>query len=391
MNSQSLHGKIDLLVLDFPPIGGGISRYLSEIARYLPADELRIIATSTDNGQTSDAHQPFPIHRLPVPTSDAAFARQLKFLAPFYFQHLWRQRNTSVILCGQAHYSLLLPARAISRLRRVPYGVFTYGLDLLYPQQTPYRRLFNASLRAADVIFADSKAAADIAQGLGVAPGRIEVVYPTVDLARGSVDERLVESLRQRHGLQGRPCLLTVGRLVERKGHDTVLQALPAIARAIPDVHYLIVGEGPNESHLHAMTEKLELSDRVTFVGFASDDEVAAYYALCDVFVMISRSIPEKGDIEGFGIVYLEANLMGKPVVAGDSGGVPEAVADGRTGLLVDPQSSAAVAEAAITLLQDKALAQRLGQQGYERVVREFSSEAAAAKVYARLQAVTAS
>jgi phosphatidylinositol alpha-1,6-mannosyltransferase len=103
---------------------------------------------------------------------------------------------------------------------------------------------------------------------------------------------------------------------------------------------------------------------------------------------MISRSIPDTGDIEGFGIVYLEANLLKKPVIAGDSGGVPDAVVHGQTGLLVDPTDSQAVAVALITLLQDRALAQQLGQQGYDRVVTEFSSDAAAEKVYARLQAV---
>lgn len=388
MHSPSLHKPIDLLVLDFPPIGGGISRYLVEIAANLPPNEVRVTATASADGETADRQQAFTIQRLSVPTADEAFARQLKFFAPFYLQHLLRQRELTVILCGQAHYSLLMPAWAASQARRVPFGVFTHGLDLLYPQTTRYKRVFNASLRAADIVFTNSRAATDIACDLGVDPARIELVYPTVNPTRQAVDEGLVESLRQRHGLQGKACLLTVGRLVERKGHDVVLHALPAIADAVPDSHYLIVGGGPNEDHLRALTRDLGLTERVTFTGLATDEEVAAYYALGDVFVMISRSIPEKGDVEGFGIVYLEANLMGKPVVAGNSGGVPEAVVDGRTGLLVDPQDSTAVAEAVVTLLRDKALAERLGRQGRERVLKEFGSEAAAAKVYARVQAV---
>lgn len=390
MSSQPFNHTIDLLVLDFPPIGGGISRYLYEIASHLPPAELRVTATAARDWQMVDPQQAFPIQRLSVPSSDEAFARELKFFAPSYFRHVLRHRDLDFLLCGQAHYSLLLPAWGISRLRRVPFGVFTYGLDLLYPQTTPYRTFFNALLRSADVIFADSGAAAEIGRSLGVDPARIEVVYPTVNVARAAVDERLLDSLRQRHGLGGKQCLLTVGRLVERKGHDTVLRALPTILRSVPDVHYLIVGVGPNEAHLRALTEELGLSDWVTFVGHATDEEVAAYYALADVFVMISRSIPEKGDVEGFGIVYLEANLMRKPVVAGDSGGVPEAVVDGETGLLVDPLDGSAAAQAIITLLQDDTLAQQLGQQGYDRVVREFSSAAAAAKVDARLRTVLA-
>jgi phosphatidylinositol alpha-1,6-mannosyltransferase len=380
--------KIDLLTLDFPPISGGISRYLYEIASHLPPDMVRVTGVAVAPGEAADGPYPLEIHRLPVPTPADAFARQLKFFAPFYLGHLLRQRDLSFILCGQAHYSVLLPAWTVSRLRRVPFGVFTYGLDLLYPQTMAYRQVFNKSLAAAHVVFADSSAAERILWDLGVDPDRIQVVFPSVNLAREAVREELVASLRQRHDLEGKPCILTIGRLVERKGHDVVLQAMPAILRAVPDAHYLIVGRGPNEAHLRQMIETLGLSEHVTVVGFVTDDEAAAYFALCDVFTMISRSIQETGDIEGFGIVYLEANLMKKPVVAGDSGGVPDAVVHGRTGLLVDPTDSQAVAEAIITLLQDEALAQQLGQQGYDRVVTQFSSEAAAEKVYARLQVV---
>jgi phosphatidylinositol alpha-1,6-mannosyltransferase len=379
---------IDLLTLDFPPISGGISRYLYEIATHLPPGMVRVTGVAADSNEAADASYPLAVHRLPVPTHADAFARQLKFFAPFYLGHLLRQRDLSFLLCGQAHYSVLLPAWTVSRLRRVPFGVFTYGLDLLYPQTTAYREVFNRSLTAADVVFADSSAAERILWDLGVDPERIQVVFPSVNLAREAVREELVAALRGRHDLEGKSCILTLGRLIERKGHDVVLQAMPAILQAVPDAHYLIVGRGPNEAALRQLIETLGLSDHVTMVGFVTDDEAAAYFALCDVFTMISRSIPETGDIEGFGIVYLEANLLKKPVVAGDSGGVPDAVVHGETGLLVDPTDSQAVAGALITLLQDRSLAQQLGQQGYDRVVTQFSSDAAAEKVYARLQAV---
>jgi phosphatidylinositol alpha-1,6-mannosyltransferase len=381
--------KVEFLTLDFPPIVGGISRYLYEIINHMPEKEVRVTAVAAPGHEAFDAKQKFDIDRLKVPSKWDAFRKQLKFFAPFYYQNLLRKSDVSMILCGQAHYSLLLPAWAISRQRRIPFGVFTYGLDLLYPQTTRYRTPFNHLLRAADIVFADSGTAEKILFDLDVNKTRVEVIYPSVSNEVDNVDNLLMDSLRDKHGLAGRKCILTVGRLVERKGHDIVLQAMPQILRAVPDAHYLIVGKGEYEPRLRSIVHELGIEPYVTFTGYAGDEEVAAYYALCDVFTMISRAIPEKGDIEGFGIVYLEANVMGKPVVAGNSGGVPEAVIHEETGLLVEPTNVEEVSQAIIRLLQNPQLASRLGKQGQKRAVEEFTSQASATKVLNRLGAIT--
>ncbi len=381
--------KVEFITLDFPPIVGGISRYLYEIVNHMPTDEVRVTAVAAPGYEEFDAEQHFKIDRLKVPSKWDSFRKQLKFFAPFYYQHLFLKSDISLILCGQAHYSLLLPAWAISRQRQIPFGVFTFGMDLLYPQTTKYKRLFNALLNAADIVFADSGAAKQILSELGIEEARALVIYPSVNDEIELVDTALVESIRDKYRLPNKKCILTVGRLVERKGHDIVLQAMPQILRAVPDAHYLIVGKGEYEPRLRSLVQELDIEPYVTFVGYAGDEEVAAYYALCDVFAMISREIPEKGDIEGFGIVYLEANVMGKPVVAGNSGGVPEAVIHGETGLLVDPVNVEEVGQAIVRLLQDQELAGRLGKQGQQRAMREFTSKASAAKVLARLEAIT--
>ena len=354
----------------------------------MPANEVRVTAVAVPSYEAFDAKQNFEIDRLKVPSKGDAFRRQLKFFAPFYYQNLLRKNDISRILCGQAHYSLLLPAWAISRQRRIPFGVFTHGLDLLYPQTTRYRTLFNYLLRAADIVFANSGTTERILLDLEIDKTRVEVIYPSASNDIGRLDNSLMDSIRDKHGLVGRKCILTVGRLVERKGHDIVLQAMPQILRAVPDAHYVIVGKGESESRLRSLVQQLDIESRVTFVGFVEDAEVAAYYAVCDVFAMISRSIAEKGDIEGFGIVYLEANVMGKPVVAGNSGGVPEAVLHGVTGLLVDPTNVEEVSQAIARLLQDPELACRLGKQGQQRAVHEFNGQVSAMKVRARLEAI---
>ncbi len=381
--------KVEFLTLDFPPIVGGISRYLYEIINHMPANEVRVTAVAAPDHELFDAKQGFAIDRLGVPSKWDAFHKQLKFFAPFYYQNMLRKSDISMILCGQAHYSLLLPAWAISRQRRIPFGVFTYGLDLLYPQTTKYRAVFNYLLRAADIVFADSRTAESVLLDLDVKKARVAVIYPSVSNEVESVDNSLVDSIRNQYALVDRKCILTVARLVERKGHDIVLQAMPQILRVVPEAHYVIVGKGEYEPRLRSIVQELGIERNVTFTGYAGDEEVAAYYALCDVFAMISREIPDKGDIEGFGIVYLEANMTGKAVVAGNSGGVPEAVIHGETGLLVDPTNVEEVSQAIIRLLQNPELAGQLGKQGQRRAMQDFTSKASAAKVLARLESIT--
>jgi phosphatidylinositol alpha-1,6-mannosyltransferase len=180
-------------------------------------------------------------------------------------------------------------------------------------------------------------------------------------------------------GLAGRPSLLTVARLEDPyKGVDTVLRALPAIAERVPDVQYIVAGDGRLRAELELLATQLGCHDRVHFVGRVSDADLAALYRHCTAFVLMSRDRPDDGGAEGFGLVFLEANSFGKPVLGGNSGGIPDAVIEGTTGLLADPESIVSVAEQAICLLTNAEFANRLGRQGRERVLRELTWTAAA-------------
>ena len=170
--------------------------------------------------------------------------------------------------------------------------------------------------------------------------------------------------------------ILTVGRLVERKGHDAVIKALPFVLKEFPDLKYKIVGKGPMDKKLREIAKIENVNGYVEFCGEV--DNIADFYANCDVLVMPSRFIEKKGDVEGFGLVFLEANYFGKPVIAGKSGGVFDAVIDGVTGLLVDPESPEEIANAIIELLENPELARKLGEQGRKRVLEEFTWERAA-------------
>jgi len=160
--------------------------------------------------------------------------------------------------------------------------------------------------------------------------------------------------------------------LVERKGHDMVLRALPQILEKVPNLIYLIVGDGQNKKNLLKLRSRLKLDQNVIFTGYLSDNELPALYQASSALIMPARQGPE-GDIEGFGLVFLEANSHGLPVIAGNTGGQTEAVVDGSTGLIVDSLSTSQIAQAVIKLITDQKLARRLGEQGKKRVQEEFN------------------
>jgi phosphatidylinositol alpha-1,6-mannosyltransferase len=190
-----------------------------------------------------------------------------------------------------------------------------------------------------------------------------------VDTFRPDVDGA---PIRRRYGLTDRPVVVCVSRLVPRKGQDTLIRALPQLRRRVPDAAMLIVGSGRYRSRLAALAAELEVTDVVAFSGAVPGSELAAHYAAGDVFAMPCRTRRRGMDVEGLGIVFLEASATGLPVLVGDSGGAPDAVRDGETGYLVDGRDPAAVAERLATLLSDDALRVAMGAAGRDWVTREW-------------------
>jgi phosphatidylinositol alpha-1,6-mannosyltransferase len=181
-----------------------------------------------------------------------------------------------------------------------------------------------------------------------------------------------------------------VGRLVDAyKGHDMVIRAMPLILAKAPGTRYVIVGDGPLRAWLARLAASLGVADAVRFVGEVADDEVDAWYRRCDVFVLASRESEVSGGAEGYGLVFVEASLHGKPLVAGRSGGIPDAVIDGETGLLVDPLDPGDIADAITRVLGEPDLAARLGRAGHRRAVEELSWPRSAEQ-FARLLAQVA-
>ncbi len=241
----------------------------------------------------------------------------------------------------------------------------------------PDRHRRRACLHNADAVVTVSRFTQDMLVGMmGVLPAKITLIPNGVDLTRFAPRPRR-EDLMARYQLAGHRVLLTVGRLSARKGMDRVIDSLPALLRDMPDLIYLLVGDGSIRADLQARAEALGVRHAVVFAGAVSGGELADHYALADVFIMANRTMPD-GDTEGFGIVFLEANACGIPVIAGSAGGSVDAVTDGVNGLLVDGANPHSIVAGVTRLFADSDLRARLRTQGLAAAARSGWAERAA-------------
>jgi len=361
-----------------------------ELAQRFPKGELIVSTPSDPDAAEVDAGLPAIIDRLPMGV------RHTKTLPGVLFwsrraASLARQHKVRFVHCGNVKPAGY-PARWVYERLRVPYSLFLYGADLLSEQHkirqsAIKRRMARAIFGGAAVLLAISNWTRDLALtvlgdlGLDGHGQRLRVIHPGTDPTHFRPGADAVD-LRERLGLRdgGTRWLVTVARLQEHKGMDTVIAALPAILARAPDVRYAVAGTGPDRERLEQLAHKLGLGDRVRFLGGVSDRELPALYNLASVYVGASRRAERLG-VEGFGIALVEASACGRPVVAGNSGGIPDAVRDGETGFLVPPEEPAAFADAICRLLADPAAANRMGQNGrravetyfnWDRVVRDL-------------------
>lgn len=282
-----------------------------------------------------------------------------------------------VIFCG--HIATAPVGWLLGFLFRKPFFIYVHASEITPPR---YRKLFAFLLRRARGVATGSKYSRDlIISYFGIPRSDIDLVNPAVapSLMRAALERG--DSFQFKR--PGDKVVLSVGRLkrsIRYKGHDVVIETLPLVLRCVPRCYYWIVGSGDDVERLKEVAREVGVSDHVKFWGRVAD--VAPFYRECDVFVMVSRLVFENGmeKTEGFGLVFLEASLFGKPVVAGRCGGALDAVADGRTGVLVEPGSTAEVAAAIVALLTCPVEAKRLGTAGRERVLREFTVRKQVAK-----------
>ena len=374
-----------MLSIDFLPNTGGIAAHVYELSKALVKQGNDVQVITLRRGFHDKKYQEIDgikVYRVYYP--------RLRVIGFFVYSFLAWLKLRMLVRGGveRSHAFIWFPDGVTCLLAfktlRIPYFVTVHASEIL-PKYTSlegfiFKKLMSLVLSNARAIIAVSQFTKSKLIDCGVEPEKIVVIPNGTDPLRFNPKVDPIESV-QRFDLLGKRVILTVGGLVERKGHDMVIKSLPQVLKEVPNAVYLIVGEGQELSRLKELVTALDLENCVLFVGRVGDDELPKYYNACDVFIMPSREITETGDAEGFGIVYLEANACGKPVIGGRAGGVPGAILDGVTGFLVNPLSAEEISEALIKLLQNNELAVKLGVNGRRRVEEELNWDIIANKV----------
>lgn len=331
---------------DFPPAPGGIQLLAHRIARQVRLCQMRVVTRQAPGGRGFDGREGLDVSRAPVPAS----LQRPSLLA----------LNTSAVVEGarfrpdavlSMHIVTSPAAWTLGRLLGVPF------VQYLHASEVDFRpRLAAFAVRRAAATIAVSSHTARLAANAGAPADRVHTIPPGVDIPSPPSEPRFE-----------RPTVVTVARLDDRfKGHDVMLRALPLVLTRVPAAQWLVIGQGRLRGELERQATRMGLSDHVRFLGALPDAERDRCLGRAHLFAMPSRR-PAQGGGEGFGIAYLEAGASGLPVVAGRAAGATDAVADGETGLLVDPDDPAAVAGAISELLLDRDRASALGRSGRER------------------------
>ena len=367
-----------IITTEFLPVRGGIGNYSFQIAQNLvsiTSQKVMVLTTRTKGAKEFDRHQQFTIYR--------AGSDRLRYLkiVPLFLKLLTIRRGFNIqhIFATSWNYAGILGWLS-NRLWGIRYSLFTYGLEVTKYQRMPIiKGLLRTVLNQSNLIFAISHYAKSCLEELGINEEKIRVVYGGVDpkVFRPGLDS---SQLRRRYSLTNKKVILTVGRLVKRKGHDHVIEALPMLLKEYPELVYLIVGDGPERPRLKSLAERLKVSSNIMFATHVEDKVLPYHYNLCQLMVMVNRKIGR--DVEGFGLVFLEANACGKPVIGGRNGGVVDAVIDGQTGLLVDDSNKESITRAILTLLKNEDYARKLGENGRQRVLKELNWQEISRKVF---------
>jgi phosphatidyl-myo-inositol dimannoside synthase len=364
----------------FLPHAGGSREYYYNIYREFSnshGNEVTVLTKKVPGWRTFDttAMAPhFRIRRCFRPLRSWKYHELPKGIAPF-LQALWVLiwDRPDIIHAGDL-YPQGLSAYLFKRFLGIPYAIYCHGEEITQTDRFRYQpRVRNRVYRYADAVIANSEFSKQQLLRIGVSELRIHKITPGIDARRFHPGPR-VQELVNRYRLKDRKVILTVGRLVPRKGHRAALEAFAKVHAEFPEAHYLIVGTGPEEERIRAQIAELGLHECVTLAGIVSAEQLPEHYRLCDIMLLANRQEAD-GDIEGFGIVFLEASASGKPVIGGRSGGATEAVKDGLTGLLVDPDDSGQIVNALRQLLTNSNARQVMGREGRRIAESDFTWE----------------
>ena len=360
--------RVLVVTNDFPPRSGGIQTFVHELVRRLPPDDVVVYTSRWRGWEAFDAAQPFRVVRedtkvlLPTP---GVRRRSVSLL---------EQHGCDAVLFGAAApLGLLGPSlRAAGAVRVV---ALTHGHEAGWAQLPGPRQVLRRIGEGVDTVtYLGEYTRARIASALTpAAASRMVQLTPGVDTSIFGPDPAGRATVRARHRLAERPVVVCVSRLMPRKGQDVLIRVWPQVLHSVPGAALLIVGGGPYRNRLQRMVDDRGLAGDVVLTGSVPFDELPAHYAAGDLFAMPARTRNRGLDVEGLGIVYLEASATALPVIAGDSGGAPDAVLPGRTGLVVDGRCDPQVRDRVVALLRDPSARTQIGLRGRAWVEEQWS------------------
>jgi phosphatidylinositol alpha-1,6-mannosyltransferase len=360
------------VAIDFPPEKGGIHDYAYGLISQIPAEETTVLTNKIKDAAASeqfDQKTDFEIirkrifwnsNKLLLIVSQLILVFQLIILK-------WRKKADEI------HFVNIFPVGIAGPFMKTFFGVkyfpYVHGLDVMGMVNSKLFPLLLFILRRSEKVIANSQYTKSKLVELGIPEMQIVIIPPGLNVNKLIGGSEFNEDIRDKYDLHGKKVMITVSRLVERKGHDVTLKAISHVIERIPSLKYLICGDGPHRGELERLVKLYGLETVVVFTGGITDHELHQIYECSDLFVMPSRDIKEKGDVEGFGIVFLEANYYRLPVIAGNSGGIPDAVKDEITGYLVNPLDEKEIANRIEELITDEGLARTMGNNGYDWVI----------------------
>jgi len=358
---------------DFGPRAGGIETFVIGLIERLPKNSVIVYTSSQDGSDTFD--------KAWLDNYGVEVIRdKSKVLLPSLrvgraVRKIARERSISTVFFGAAA-PLALLSQGLRRAGVLRIVALTHGHEVWWAKVWPFSWAIRRIGSGVDhLTYLGSYTQSQISRSLSKrAQNAMVKIAPGIDTEHFAPQES-ASQLRAELGLTDKKVIVSVGRLVHRKGQDTLVEALPAILSSVPDAHLIFVGEGPYKDYLVKRASELKVTQAITFIGRIQYAQLPRYICVGDIFAMPSRSRLAGLEVEGLGIVYLEASACGLAVIGGKSGGAPDAVLEGETGFAVDGTSPQDVASAAIKLLSDPALAQQMGARGRKWIIEEWRWE----------------
>jgi len=366
----------------FLPTKGGTAVWFDEVYRRIGGKEIHVVTADVPGAAEHDRTHPNSVHRIRLTRHWWLRPESLGMYAKLFARSLalHRRHHFAAIHAGRVLPEGLV-GLAVARLAGIPLVIYAHGEEITGWRTPGKHRAKVFAFRHADRIIANSGFTRGALLELGVDTARIHMIHPGVDVERFR-PALPNQDLRATLGMSATQHLvLSVGRLSRRKGFDNTIRALTLLRAAGMDVHYAVIGIGPDRQYLQDIARECAVADRFHLVGHVPADDLPRWYCAADVFAMPNRQIG--GDNEGFGMVFVEAGACGRPVVAGRDGGTADAVVDGVTGFRVDGTSTEAIADALRRLLTEPELAQSMGKRGRARAESDFSWHSVATKTRA--------